>query len=100
MASHLNNKCVKDVLLYVCMPIRDQSPLLVILYTIARQPAMMRNEHLKNLQEIIVTEQQAEQASGGHDDGDDNGSEVEEAVALIGKLVCVTCSHISRCRGY
>ncbi|XP_065897961.1 uncharacterized protein DDB_G0286299-like isoform X2 [Dysidea avara] len=44
-----------------------------------KQPAIMRNEHLKTLQDMIVTEQ----VSGSHDNGDDSGSEVEEVVTLF-----------------
>ena len=52
----------------------------------------MRNEHLKTLQDMIVTEQ----VSGSHDNGDDSGSEVEEVVTLFGEFsvmcvgVCIT----------
>lgn len=42
----------------------------------------MRNEHLKNLQDMIVTEQ----VPGSRDNGNDDGSDVEEAVTLFGKL--------------
>jgi len=49
---------------------------------VTRQPAIMRNEHLKNLQDMIVT---TEQVSGSHDNADDNGSDIEEAVTLFGE---------------
>jgi len=43
---------------------------------------MMRNEHLKNLQDMIVTEQ----VSGSHDNGNDDGNDVEEAGTLFGEV--------------